>query len=144
MMRIRDHSFLSQGILPIYASMKKIITGIAIALVFVVVGGFIGYSIITEKAETSKIMEIGVNTTANPEGVDKERSSRSSSSSSSSSRKKSRDTHYNAVFSYTVEGKNYTIESKNFKNSFDAQDYLEEHNTVRYLEEDPNKARILN
>jgi uncharacterized protein YxeA len=121
--------------------MKKLITGILSSLLFFVVGGFIVFTMVTQKVETDKIMKEGVNTVATPDRVESDTSTRSTGTGSN--RRSHTGTDYNAIFTYEVNERTYSVRSKNFSSNFDAEDYLNSHDTVRYLEEDPSKSRIL-
>jgi hypothetical protein len=104
--------------------------------------GVLIFTFTATKAQNDAIMKNGVDTTAVSERVTTERGYRTIGSGDT--RKKVREITYKAVFSYTVEGKKYTIESKKFSNKNAAKRFLNEKHIVRYLAEDPNKALISN
>jgi hypothetical protein len=116
---------------------KKLVGMIAaIVLVIAMVGGAIFLSA-NQKAETDKILKTGVSVAATPDRVDKDIRTKKSGSS------KKRVTEYNALFNYTVDGKAYSVESRDFRTQSQADAYLKELKTVKYLKEDPNKSRLI-
>ena len=91
--------------------------------------------------ETEEIMKSGVSTAATPDRVDKDTTTRTKGTGAT--KRKVTETDYNAVFTYTVEGKSYTITSKDFSTESAAKSYMDKTDTVRYLAKDPNKARLV-
>jgi hypothetical protein len=116
---------------------KKLLGLIAVIVVAILMVGGVLFLSANQKAETDKILKTGVSVAATPDRVDKDTRTKKSGSS------KKRVTEYNALFNYTVDGKTYSVESRDFRTQSQADAYLKEPKTVKYLKEDPNKSRLI-
>ena len=120
--------------------MRKYVPAIIIAgVVALVIGGVVLLGM-AHAAETEKIMKSGVDTAAIPVQVVKEDHRRKVSGTKNTYRT---ITDYHAEFIYNVNDKEYTINSEDFKGKDLASKYLQAPHSIRYLEEDPDEARII-
>lgn len=123
--------------------MSKVIKGV-LAVVFIGAFAAAAFFILGQKQQqqeayqqqTQEIMANGVDTVGTPVDVAWRSESRRGS-------RASRD-YYAVVYSYTVDGKQYTVKGREFNSKFDADD---ERNSgekkVRYLPESPEQSRVI-
>lgn len=111
-------------------------TVIAVIILVVLAVGSLIYSAVTQ-SETDAILKNGVATVAAPVKVE-------AYGQSGMSRSDDTQQKYRAVFSFTVAGSSYLAVKDDFNSEGEAQDFLSSgERTVRYLEADPQKARLV-
>jgi hypothetical protein len=120
---------------------KKVVIGGIVAVVVIIVGIFAVVGIVNRQNDVAEIMKSGVNITAVPVQVDTKTETRKTGTGNN--KRTVRETKYVAVFSYTVDGKTYNVQSQKFNTQSEADNFLNTPQEIRYLEKSPEKNVLL-